>query len=231
MVVGLGTGRRNSRVIQGVQPPLRPRPSLRRHLVRMAAVTIGLGSVCLAGGVTASTEVATAATPVAHAALPVSLVWQQVLPDAGGPIAESSPSVATLDGSGPSVVVGDRDGYVWAFHLSNGSTTPGWPTNIGVPIDSTPSVWPNGTGTDDVYVDGGNASQPTVGGYYGIGPTGTQIWHDTAADNNGSTASGLTVSRHRQRGTNCGGTVTGPERVRLQRSDWSRRAGVAVLHG
>ena len=184
MNAGLDMDSRTPRKIKEGQRP--PRPSgLRRHLVRITAVILGFGSVVLAAGVPAGSGVASADTPVAHAALPVSLVWQQVLPDAGGPIAQSSPSVATLDGSGPSVVVGDRDGYVWAFHLSNGSTTPGWPTNIGAPIDSTPSVWPNGAGTDDVYVDGGNASQPTVGGYYGIGPTGTQIWHDTAADANG----------------------------------------------
>jgi hypothetical protein len=185
MDAGLGIGHRNPRGIQGVQPPLRPRSSLRRHLVRMAAVTIGLGSVCMAGGITASTDAATAATPVAHAALPVSLVWQQVLPDAGGPIAQSSPSVATLDGSGPSVVVGDRNGNVWAFHLSDGTTTPGWPAHTGAPIDSTPSVTPNGSGTDSVFVDAGNASQPTVGGYYAFSNAGAEIWHVGAPDLNG----------------------------------------------
>ena len=42
----------------------------------------------------------------------INLAWQQVLPDAGSPIAESSPNVATLDGGGPAVVVGDRAGSV-----------------------------------------------------------------------------------------------------------------------
>ena len=61
---------------------------------------------------------------VAHAALPLALTWQQTLPDAGAPIGQSSPIEATLDGGGPSVVVGDRAGNLWAFHLSNGSAGP-----------------------------------------------------------------------------------------------------------
>ena len=66
-------------------------------------------------------------------ALGISLVWQQVLPDAGAPIGQSSPSEATLDGGGPAVVVGDRAGNVWAFHLSNGSGVAGWPAHTGAP--------------------------------------------------------------------------------------------------
>jgi hypothetical protein len=69
--------------------------------------------------------------------------WQQgpFTQDKGAPIAESSPMVATLDGRGPSVVVGDRSGYLYAFHLSDGSAVTGWPVNDGgPPIDSTPSV-------------------------------------------------------------------------------------------
>ncbi len=184
MDAGLDMDRRTPRDSNGGQRP--PRPSgLRRHLVRIAAVTLGFGSVVLAAGVTTGTGAASADTPVAHVALPVSLSWQQVLPDAGGPIAQSSPIEATLDGSGPSVVVGDRDGNLWAFHLSNGTTTPGWPAYTGVPIDSSPSVWPTSAGTDDVYIDGGNAAEPTVGGYYAFNNAGGQIWHDTAPDLNG----------------------------------------------
>ncbi len=44
--------------------------------------------------------------------------------------------------AGPSVVVGDRAGNVYAFHLSNGSAVSGWPAHAGGPIDSTPSVSP-----------------------------------------------------------------------------------------
>ncbi len=120
-------------------------------------------------------------------AVATTLAWQQVLPDAGNPIAESSPSVATLDGGGPSVVVGDRAGNIWAFHLSDGSSVRGWPAHTGgPPVDSTPSVLPNGSGTDDVYVGGGNAASPAVGGYYGFNNSGGQLWYHSAPDSNGS---------------------------------------------
>ena len=45
----------------------------------------------------------------------------QTLDDAGNPIALSSPNVANLDGQ-PSVVVGDRAGKVYAYHLSGGAS-------------------------------------------------------------------------------------------------------------
>src|SRR5580698_7725444 len=138
-----------------------------------------------------NTAAASAATPaaksVAHAgALPISLTWQQTLPDAGGPIAQSSPSVATLDGGGPAAVVGDRSGNVWAFHLSNGSAVGGWPAHTGgLPVDSTPSVTANGFGTDDVFVGAGNAANPGAGGYYAFASSGRQLWQQNAPDNNG----------------------------------------------
>src|SRR5665213_3024703 len=101
-----------------------------------------------------------AAAPVAHSApagwarpnvvgLPAD--WTQtwstgVLPDTGQPIALSSPVLADLDGQ-PSVVVGDRRGYVYAYHLDSqspsGTSVIGWPTTDGSgPIDSTPSTIP-----------------------------------------------------------------------------------------
>ncbi len=139
----------------------------------------------LAGSV-AHPQPASAAGPTAHAALPISLTWQQTLPDAGGPIAESSPSVATLDGGGASVVVGDRSGNLWAFHLDNGSPVRGWPAHTGgAPIDSTPSVTPDGRGTDDVFVGAGNAANPGVGGYYAFDSSGTEVWGQNAPDPNG----------------------------------------------
>ena len=51
------------------------------------------------------------------------------LPDAGGPIALSSPVPVTLGGQA-SAVVGDRHGNLFAFHLGGASATapPGWPT-------------------------------------------------------------------------------------------------------
>ncbi len=151
----------------------------------VVGVVAALGASGLVGGVFEKTP-ASAAGPVAHAALSSSLVWQQTLPDAGGPIAESSPSVATLDGGGPSVVVGDRSGNLWAFHLDNGSTVRGWPAHTeGAPIDSTPSVTPDGTGTDTVFVGAGNAAKPSVGGYYAFSHSGAQLWGVNARDPNG----------------------------------------------
>ena len=61
------------------------------------------------------------AAEVAHAAgFTANLTWSTTLPDGGNPIALSSPNVANLDGQ-PAVVVGDRAGKVYAYHLSNGS--------------------------------------------------------------------------------------------------------------
>ena len=102
------------------------------------------------------------------------------LPDQGAPIAQSSPMSANLDSSGPSVVVGDRSGYLYAYHLSDGSAAPGWPVYVGAPIDSTPSVAVlSGTSYDSVFVGAGNAAHPDVGGYYAFGPGGKQLWHST----------------------------------------------------
>jgi len=111
-------------------------------------------------------------------------VWHVTLPDADHPIAESSPNVATLDGGGPSVVVGDRAGKVWAYHLSGGTPVSGWPAQDGgAPIDSTPSVAAlGGSSLDSVFVGSGNATFPTVGGYQGYGPAGNGLWNANVTD-------------------------------------------------
>ena len=150
----------------------------------MAALA-GLMVLAMAGvlpGVAAPAASATAS--VAHVApLPLHETWQQTLPDGGNPVAQSSPSEATLDGGGPSVVVGDRAGNLWAFHLSNGSAVRGWPAHTGAPIDSTPSATPNGSGTDTVFVGAGNAfNNSRVGGYYAFSDAGSEIWHQNASD-------------------------------------------------
>jgi len=128
-----------------------------------------------------------AAATVAHA-VGTTLVWQQTLPDGGSPIGQSSPSVATLDGGGPSVVVGDRTGTLWAFHLSNGQAPGGWPAHTGgAPIDSTASVASvDGSGLDTVFVGAGNAAQARVGGYYAFNHAGRQVWGQNATDPNGN---------------------------------------------
>jgi hypothetical protein len=151
----------------------------------VAAMVMAAATAVVVGSSGLASPAAAAESP--RVAVATSLSWQQVLPDAGNPIAESSPSVATLDGGGPAVVVGDRAGNVWAYHLSGGTPVPGWPAHTGgAPVDSTPSALPNGGGTDDIYVGGGNAGNPTVGGYYGFSNTGGQLWYHSAQDGNGS---------------------------------------------
>ena len=117
--------------------------------------------------------------------------WQQgpFTQDKGAPIAESSPMVATLDGDG-SVVVGDRTGNLFAFHLSNGSAVPGWPVNDGgPPIDSTPSVVAQegsamlgGSALGSVFVGAGNAEYPHNGGYLAYSPNGAPLWDTKVVD-------------------------------------------------
>ena len=157
-----------------------------QHLGRSAMLICALllGITGLLSGVTASP--ASASGPVAHAVLPLAMTWQQILPDAGAPIGQSSPMQATLDGGGPSVVVGDRAGNLWASHLANGSPVGGWPAHTGgAPIDSTPSVIPNGSGTDNVFAGAGNAAQSRVGGYYAFTDSGSELWGRNAEDPNG----------------------------------------------
>jgi hypothetical protein len=157
----------------------RPRRSTTRLAV-LAAMVVGLAPVLVTA---TSTPAGSAVSPHLNG---IALAWQQVLPDAGGPIAESSPNVATLDGGGPSVVVGDRAGSVYAFHLTNGSGGAGWPAHVGAPVDSTPSVSPNGAGTDSVYVGAGNAASPNSGGYVGLSNGGGTMWYRAATDPNGN---------------------------------------------
>jgi len=122
------------------------------------------------------------AVPARAAELPhsagftVTQKWTQTLGDAGSPIALSSPNVANLDGQ-PAVVVGDRAGFVYAYHVNGGSPVAGWPYYAGAPVDSSPSVAAiNANGLDTVYVGGGNASSPTTGGYQAIAPNGSDQW-------------------------------------------------------
>ena len=193
----------------------------RRHGV---TVTVGLiaahdGPRCPAQRQTSSSA---GAAPVAHTALSTALQWQQIVPDAGNPIAQSSPTEATLDGDGPSVVVGDRAGNVWGFHLSDGSTTPGWPAHTGAPVDATPSVLANGSGTDNVFVDAGNAAQPTVGGYYAFSNTGAaNLARWGTGPQRPARRAGLSGGRRPERGIRRRGAVAGPEPVRAR----TRRTG------
>jgi hypothetical protein len=95
----------------------------RRKLIALClcmTALVGLGLVGPAGAQTGTTPT-------------FALRWSAgpFTQDKGSPIAESSPTVATLDATGPAVVVGDRSGYLYAYHLADGSTVTGWPVFDG----------------------------------------------------------------------------------------------------
>jgi hypothetical protein len=154
-------------------------------VARLAGSAAVLAAVALPSAIVSAPAASAAPAP---RAVGTSLVWQQTLPDAGSPIGQSSPSEATLDGGGPSVVVGDRTGTLWAFHLSNGTSPAGWPAHTGgAPIDSTASsASVDGSGLDTVFVGAGNAASPRVGGYFAFNHAGQQVWGQNATDPNGN---------------------------------------------
>ena len=146
---------------------------------RSISIPVSMAAAAAALTLTATMQAAPAAQAdeVAHAAgFTANQAWSQALPDAGSPIALSSPNVANLDGQ-PSVVVGDVAGKVYAYHLSNGTGVGGWPYNAGAPVQSSPSVAPiSPNGTDSVFVGSGGAGDPTGGGYQAITNTGGDQW-------------------------------------------------------
>ena len=104
--------------------------------------------------------------------------WSVALPDAGSPVALSSPNLAVL-GGGPAVVVGDLSGHVYALSLANGAAVPGWPVSTGgIPVESAPSVaaLSPGSPADTVFVGVGSAATPHSGGYEAFNPNGTERW-------------------------------------------------------
>jgi hypothetical protein len=109
----------------------------------------------------------------ASAAPNIAQTWSVTVPDGASPIAQSSPTVATLDSGGPAALVGDRAGHVYALHLSNGSEVAGWPASTGgVAVDSAPSS----SGTN-VFVGLGNPGAPSSGGNAKfIGSGGAPVW-------------------------------------------------------
>ena len=145
-------------------------------------------------------SVPTGAHPAAAAPLDAAsfqLRWSLGLDaDQGAPVAQGSPTVATLDGRGPAVVFGDRSGRLYAFHLADGSSVPGWPVEVGAPVDSTPSVSAGAGGLADVFVGTGNAAEPNGGGFRAFGPDGHPLWSTNLADPAGdpSPASGVQAS-------------------------------------
>ena len=144
-------------------------------LMTLGALALGAAPLLTAVGSPPEAGAAVAST-TSHAISFGSPTWQTgVIPDASAPIALSSPNVANLAG-GPAVVVGDEAGSVYAYRLATGA--PVWTYKAGAPIDSTPSVaaLTAGSNLDTVFVGGGDAGNPNVGGYQAISPTGGDAW-------------------------------------------------------
>jgi len=150
----------------------------------MAVLTLAAASAALVGP-QGALAIWTRAAHLVPRSLGLPSGWSETwstgpLPDDGQPIALSSPVPADLDGQ-PSVVVGDRRGYLYAYHLASssasGTAAAGWPVTDGSgPIDSTPSVLA-GTGVlSTVFVGSGNDADPTTGGYQAFGPSGAPLW-------------------------------------------------------
>ena len=151
----------------------------RKRALRLV-LSLFLASPLAYGVISAADGARAGATNPAWATTPQ---WTQMLDDSGAPVEQSSPNIATLDGDGPSVVVGDARGAVYALHLSDGSPVSGWPVQLGVPVDSTPSVaQTNGSPYDSVFVGSGTSADPTEGGYQAIGPGGNLEWYTAVTD-------------------------------------------------
>ena len=85
---------------------------IERHRGRMTTTSASLNTA------DASAQTAAVASPNIQP-IPITQTWEQILSDTGGPIAQSSPTLATVDSGGSSIVVGDRAGRVYAFHLAD----------------------------------------------------------------------------------------------------------------
>ena len=94
------------------------RPATCRLLAALASVTLSFALL----SVVAAAPSATAVAARVQIAATFTLAWSVgPLHDTGRPIAESSPTVALLLPGGPAVVVGDRAGEVYAYHLASSS--------------------------------------------------------------------------------------------------------------
>ena len=132
--------------------------------------------------------------------------------------------------------MGDRSGYLYAYHLADGSPAPGWPVfDGGAPIDSTPSVAAlEGATLGSVFVGAGNAQHPGLGGYLAYGPNGQSLWQtavtDPATDKHPAAGvqASLTVA-DLQGGTDVFAGSLDQESYALERVERLRTSGLAVL--
>jgi hypothetical protein len=169
-----------------IEPLFRPR--FRAVLVLLLGASVA--AACLVtGGVAGGAGTPVRRTPVRTVTLrnvpgapTITETWSTgPLDDAGTPIAESSPIPMTLGGQ-PSVVVGDREGHLYAFELDgSSSSTPavsnGWTdVHANAPIDSTPSVAPVAGDGQAVIVGSGDDEFPVNGGYQSYASDGSLRW-------------------------------------------------------
>jgi len=180
------------------QRPVRRARRARRRIGHATAVGAGVvlaGALALVGTTRIADEAGAqpSGCPSAPATvgdnLMVSCKWVAFL---SGNVFQSSPNLANLDGSGPSVVVGSRDsGQVFAVHLADGSAVPGWPVQAGFAVDSSPTVIPDPSndGLDDVVVDAGDVTTgppPSFnidqGGVADFAPNGAVRWRRDLPD-------------------------------------------------
>jgi outer membrane protein assembly factor BamB len=144
----------------------RLRKNLRRAGIGLSLVGVGIAT-CIVAPVAAN-----ASPPIVNA----TPVWSHTLNDGGHPVYFGSPGVGTLDGSGPSVIVGNELGDIYAWHVSDGSPVDGWPYHADAAIQSTPAV--SGTGPSAVVLIGvGSSVKPSAGGYLALHANGKAAWY------------------------------------------------------
>jgi hypothetical protein len=99
------------------------------------------------------------------------------LSDGSVPAGWSKSPPSAIIGSGQAcAITGNDSATTTAAVGTNGIAVPGNP-----PIDSTASVISTPAGSD-IYLDAGNAADPTQGGYYAYGPTGNLLWNELATN-------------------------------------------------
>jgi hypothetical protein len=99
------------------------------------------------------------------------------LSDGSVPAGWSTSPPSAIITSGQGCGISGNDGATTSAAVgTNGINVPGHP-----PIDSTASVLPTPAGSD-LYFDAGNAANPSEGGYYAYGPSGTLRWNEAATN-------------------------------------------------
>jgi hypothetical protein len=136
---------------------------------------IGLVSVGAVGAAMLGGIVSPAAAVTTDTAFGVTQTWQHVLSDKRLEFYFGSPGVGNLDGQGPDVIVGNQQGKVYAWHVSDGSSVAGWPYNGGTSIQSTPAIAQFGS-AEKVILGIGASPAPTRGGYLALRSNGTKSW-------------------------------------------------------